>query len=348
MALSPNYNWSEPDNSSLVKDGAQAMRTLGDAIDASVWSVGQGQAGKNKIINGSMAIAQRGTSLSGGGYTLDRWYSDTATTVARDAGTAGIPFSIKISNSTGNPAIRQAIELPATGNAGQFTVGSTWTLSYYAKRSTGTTSASAFVAFGAGQFASIISVFDNTNIGTVTTAWQRFSATFTIAASVGVGSTCLTVVAYTNSGTFAGDTWITGVQLEQGSKATVFQTASGNSIQGELALCQRYYYRAVGGNNNSAYAMGTGTSTTVANFIVQLPVTFRTLTSSTIDIGNLCISDGVTALTGGTFTSSSILSSQNIGFVIYTHGSAALTQFRPYRIENNSNSAGYIGFSAEL
>jgi hypothetical protein len=64
MATSPNYGWSEPDNTSLVKNGAQAMRTLGDAIDTSVWNVGYGQAGKNKIINGDFGIWQRGTSIT--------------------------------------------------------------------------------------------------------------------------------------------------------------------------------------------------------------------------------------------------------------------------------------------
>lgn len=36
MATSPNYNWPEPDNTDLVKNGALAMRTLGDAIDTTM------------------------------------------------------------------------------------------------------------------------------------------------------------------------------------------------------------------------------------------------------------------------------------------------------------------------
>lgn len=39
MALSPNYSWSEPDDTSYVKNGAQAMRTLGNAIDTTVYSI---------------------------------------------------------------------------------------------------------------------------------------------------------------------------------------------------------------------------------------------------------------------------------------------------------------------
>lgn len=39
MATSPNYGWSEPDDTSFVKNGALAMRTLGNAIDSTVFSV---------------------------------------------------------------------------------------------------------------------------------------------------------------------------------------------------------------------------------------------------------------------------------------------------------------------
>lgn len=36
MATSPNYGWTEPNNTDYVKDGAEAMRDLGDAIDTTV------------------------------------------------------------------------------------------------------------------------------------------------------------------------------------------------------------------------------------------------------------------------------------------------------------------------
>lgn len=36
MATSPFYAWSEPDDTSFVKNGALAMRTLGNAIDTTV------------------------------------------------------------------------------------------------------------------------------------------------------------------------------------------------------------------------------------------------------------------------------------------------------------------------
>ena len=36
MATSPNYGWLEPDNTDLVKNGALAIRTLGNAIDTTM------------------------------------------------------------------------------------------------------------------------------------------------------------------------------------------------------------------------------------------------------------------------------------------------------------------------
>jgi hypothetical protein len=39
LALSPNYNWPEPDNSDFVKDGATDIRALGDAIDSTVYAL---------------------------------------------------------------------------------------------------------------------------------------------------------------------------------------------------------------------------------------------------------------------------------------------------------------------
>lgn len=39
MATSPNYGWQEPDDSDFVKDGALAMRDLGDDIDSTVYGI---------------------------------------------------------------------------------------------------------------------------------------------------------------------------------------------------------------------------------------------------------------------------------------------------------------------
>lgn len=38
MATTPHYGWETPDDTDLVKDGALAIRTLGNAIDSTVYS----------------------------------------------------------------------------------------------------------------------------------------------------------------------------------------------------------------------------------------------------------------------------------------------------------------------
>lgn len=39
MATTPNYDWPTPDNTSFVRDGAEAIRNLGNAIDTTVEAV---------------------------------------------------------------------------------------------------------------------------------------------------------------------------------------------------------------------------------------------------------------------------------------------------------------------
>jgi hypothetical protein len=39
MATSPNFGWPEPDDSDFVKDGALAIRDLGNAIDSTVYTI---------------------------------------------------------------------------------------------------------------------------------------------------------------------------------------------------------------------------------------------------------------------------------------------------------------------
>jgi hypothetical protein len=105
MALSPQYSWPEPDNSSLVKNGAQDIRALGDAIDTSVWNVGYGQAGKNKFINGNMAIAQRG-----------------ATAVTAATRTFAVDRNFGQLSGSGAFTVEQVIDAPSAANAGQYSM----------------------------------------------------------------------------------------------------------------------------------------------------------------------------------------------------------------------------------
>ena len=362
MALSPNYGWTEPDNTGLVKNGAQDMRTLGDAIDTSVWNIGYGQAGKNKIINGDFAIAQRGTSITmaQNGYNLDRWTASVGTafpvgTVTRQVMPVGntitgyeFNYFMRVNPTSANGCTTYA-QTQKIEDVRTF-AGQTATLSFWMKADAACTPTVQITQnFGTGG-SSNVSVLSPANIS-ATTAWTRFTFTVSVPSisgkTVGTGSALdVSFLMPLVSGVVrVGSYDITGVQLEYGSKATPFQTASGGSPQAEEAMCQRYYFRTTQNANVSLSAYGNATSTTVATISMPYPVSMR-VTPTAIDFSSVYISDGVNAFTG---IASVTLggSSNNIGEPIVTINSGTLTQFRTYKIQALTNG-GFIGFSAEL
>jgi hypothetical protein len=290
MALSPNYGWTEPDNTGLVKNGAQDMRTLGDAIDTSVWNVGFGQAGKNKIINGDFGIWQRGTSfsLTTAAYTADRFRcsADTSTTFSRQAFTAGTApvagyessFFLRAATGAGTSYVdvSQPIEDVRTF------AGQTATFSFWAKANSATTLVSFFrQSFGSGGSVNVDTAGSSSSL---TTSWQRFTFTVAIPSisgkTIGTGSALIPVL-YCNSGAASKSIDIWGVQLERGGVATPFQTASGGSLQGELAMCQRYFYAV--NRNLVNRIIGQAISTSRAIPVLMFPVQMRTTPSVTYD-----------------------------------------------------------------
>jgi hypothetical protein len=135
------------------------------------------------------------------------------------------------------------------------------------------------------------------------------------------------------------------VQLEAGPTANVFRR-NANSLAGELAACQRYYYRESAGSATFAFFGNTGIGVSSTNVILpfRVPVEMRVLPTS-VEFSNLAISDintnnAVSALTldvNGTRQT-----------VVISITSTGLTQFRPYAIRANNSTAAFLGFSAEL
>jgi hypothetical protein len=360
MATTTNYGWAEPDNTSLVRNGAQDIRILGDAIDASVWNIGFGQAGKNKIINGDFGIWQRGTSFNAFAhlYTADRWDTLTDKTAASvlttqqafTAGTAPVAgyesqyFLRTVFPSGGTYCIQeQRVE-----NVRTF-AGQTVTLSFWAKaNATATIDPTLVQSFGSGGSGEVQTT---TSSLTLTTSWVRYSVTATLPSisgkTIGAGSylAVRAMRALTASG-FTIDIW--GVQLEYGSKATPFQTASGGSIQGELAMCQRYYWRA--GFEAATQRLGSGIclSTTNAHIQIPYPVEMRTRPTALEQSGTA--GDYSLAISGANVVCSAVPTfanaTKNGGTVSFdvasglTNGQATL--FR------NVNTTAYFGWSAEL
>jgi hypothetical protein len=360
MALSPNYQWAEPDNSSLVKNGAQDIRALGDAIDTSVWNVGYGQAGKNKIINGDFAINQRSFTTASGGYGFDRWNlstsGGTATYTPQTFTLGAAPVAgyeaknfARLATTVGNDFCRleQKIESVRTF------AGQTATISFWAKGTNPTTAGNLAITlqqfFGTGGSPSAQNLLTQQTF-VLTANWTRYSFTFAVPSISGKtlgtnGDDCLGVWIGQGTSTSA-DAWtldLWGVQAEYGSYATPFQTATG-TIQGELAACQRYYYRT-GTGVNTRFGFGVAASTTVVVAGIQMPVTLRTGVIS-IDYSTLGVYDGVGSVIA--VTSAVLNTTANDYPIVVFNVSSGLTQYRPYHTLNNNSSSGYIGFSAEL
>ena len=91
---------------------AQVTQGLASAAYLSPFDSGY----RNRIINGSMGIAQRGTSFTNtNGYTVDRWTvlsAGTGPSVAQVAGPTGYRYALQITGATGNTQtqINQRIE----------------------------------------------------------------------------------------------------------------------------------------------------------------------------------------------------------------------------------------------
>jgi hypothetical protein len=194
--------------------------------------------------------------------------------------------------------------------------------------------------FGSGGSGS---TFAAGTAASVTTSWQRFTATIPAASISGktIGtSSFLNFYFLTSTLNTNIDIW--GVQLEAGSVATAFQTASG-SLQGELALCQRYYFRTYASTQAYNYFFAYSTTQIQGNW--NLPVTMRGAVTS-IDFANGQIQDIVT----GTLYSGSAptLNSSTLDNVFIVWGGfTGLTTYRPYNVIGNG-TLGHFGFSAEL
>jgi hypothetical protein len=280
-------------------------------------------AGRNFVINGGMDIWQRGTSKLDGAnsyHTADRWLlsSAAAQTFSRQttSDTTNLPFiqycmrvqrtSGSIDTAAGN--ISQSFE---TVNSIPL-AGKTITLSFYARAGANYSATSSilkaelFTGTGTDQniytvgYTGSVKIIDQN--ATLTTTWQRFSYTATLATNTTeIGLIFISIPTGTAG---AADFYeITGIQLEVGSVATQFSRAGG-TIQGELAACQRYYVRWSG--DTLAFINGSYYQTTNAFGVLSLPVEMRIAPTGT--------ASATTAL--NVFAVSAALASSAIAFAV--------------------------------
>jgi len=233
--------------------------------------------------------------------------------------------------------------------------GKTYTLSFYARKgadfSASGSTLNANVSYGTGTDQNIITgLTGETSTGggtfTLTTTWQRFS----VSGTIGTNATQIVpVIYYTPVGTAGTNDYfeITGVQVELGSVANTYMP-NQPTYQGELAACQRYYYRTTAGTNYAIFGIGNALSTTGAMMQLKFPVTMRSRPTAIEYGGTLQLFDGVTAVaTTALAINSDLVTTTDLSNFRATVASG-LTQYRPYQISAGADATAYIGFSAEL
>jgi hypothetical protein len=157
--------------------------------------------------------------------------------------------------------------------------GKTVTFSFYARKGADYSAASSALPFyiytGTGTDQNPYSGFTGgtqvmNTTATLTTTWQRFTASVTLATSVTQISPFFT---FTPTGTAGTNDYfeITGVQLEASTVASSY-APNGSTYQAELAACQRYL-PAISGASNSV--LGYAYSTTGTQIYIKFPTTAR-------------------------------------------------------------------------
>lgn len=346
-SVTTNYGFDVPTSSDLVKNGATQIALLGQDIDTFLFR----PFTRNVIINGGYDNWQRGTSFTAGAvYSADRWYLNAVsgtTTVSRDTdvptGLVG-QYSIKQLTAAGSSfaqwstPLETATVVPLQGKA--------VVLSYYMKKNatwSNNFGPNVYYSNSTDALASQTTAVTIVNVvePVPTTSWTRFYATFTVPSDAKGLLIQFNPSVVQASGASLN---MAGVQLEVGSQPTPF-TRAGETIQGELAACQRYYWRASNTAAFANHAFGSADTTTTSNFILYNPVPMR-VGATSVDFSTLGLFDGVNAVVAVTTGTLSSTSNRTTGFVAGCGG--VLVPFRPYILLNNNNTAGYIGCSAEL
>lgn len=346
-----------------ARDVADTQDNVGGAVAPFV-------AGKNKLINGDFYWNQRGftSTTTSATYMFDRWRTTinggTATftaqtlTPAEISGYEGKNY-ISIA-TTGQSAVSDYTLLAQKIEDVRTLAGQTVTVSFWAKAATGTPKVGIAIEqiFGTGGSSAVSAKGGDV---TISTSWARYSTTFTVPSVSGKTITTsndsvLIVELWTSAGSnySSGYTSIgiqnatislVGIQVEAGSVATPFTTASG-SIGGELALCQRYYvaWNTASEVSDARIAMGLASSTTSAGFAIPLPVQMR-VAPTTIDWTNTAVNYITAEQTITALSFTAVVNNKQTAALTATVA-AGLTANAPYFLSTRLSNR--FGLGAEL
>jgi hypothetical protein len=234
------------------------------------------------------------------------------------------------------------------------------TVSFYAKSASGTPSISVEIGqnFGTGgsPSAQVVGAAISKIALTGSTSWTRYTATLSVPSISGktLGTDANSSYTYVQFWVSAGtnfnsqtdslgiqsntfDIW--GVQVESGSTATPFRR-NANSLEGELAACQRYYFRHT--QNTAFIASGISNSSSNSLVLIQAPVEMRVPPTS-LDFSALAITN-TTSYTNAASTASIDNASR-----LSTRISVSATgQTANQPVQLVLQTPGFLGLSAEL
>lgn len=331
---------------------------------------------KNRIINGSMMVAQRGTSFTSTGgannddvYTLDRWtiLSDGNDTIdvtqATDVPTGGL-FSIGLDVETTNKkfGIIQFIEQRNCIGL----IGNTVTLSFKAKVSSTTNLDNvkcAILAFSGPTADSLTSdvvstwnvegtnptlianwTYENTpaNLG-VTTSWATYSVSAAVdtANAKNVAVFIWSDVTTTSAGEFL---YVTDVQLERGSTATEFEVLPYQVIQDQCYYYTRVFSAATGRLNSFSVANAFDQNSAIAQIYLDRAVRIPDYDIIVSDVSHLFLGLPVSASPTAWAINSG--RHESVAVIALTYPGTLVTG-TAYQFRLN-NAAGKITINAEL
>jgi hypothetical protein len=320
-------------------------------------------AGKNKIINGDFKIWQRGStfnSIATNAYSADRFAfnkdGNGTFNVTRETFTPG---TAPVAGYEGQYYWRATTATIGTSTFADCTqyiedvrtfAGQTVTVSFWAK----TNAARSVGVYAGADWNSANGVDYVVTSVTTSTSWTRYSATLNVTSATGktIGANS-NVQIILRCPMVAGSTFeLWGVQVESGSVATAFQTATG-TIQGELAACQRYYFRQTNPNSALVFNFGTGQniSTTAGLALVKYPVSMRTRPTA-LEQSGTAAQYGVTNASASVVSCSAVpaydtLTTAEAGAVLYTVASGLVAGNASF-IFSSASTGSYLGWSAEL
>ena len=324
------------------------------------WS--NAQVGKNLLINADLNVNQRvftSTTLSTTAQFLaDRFFvrrsaGSTGGTAAltTTGGPTGLPAFARLTRASANTAtdtyyFGQTMETLNTTQLQSQTV----TFSFYARKGTGYTGASdalqvrVYTGTGTDQ-TGIGSSYTGTatpisSTATLTTSWQRFTFSATIAATA---TQLQALVQYVPVGTAPASDYfdVTGFQLEVGSVATPFSLAGGGTYGQELNLCRRYYERWTSSSLFMRFGLGIATTSVQA----RITIYFKTQKRVAPDGSD----NSVTALSGNSMTSYAISNAdRDTATYLYTASSASFTVGQVVELTANNTIGAYQGWESEI